>query len=152
MSTDTKPSNPKDILGSTRVPMSLVSEVAVAEEALAHLEGALKYGFHNYRIVGVKSRIYLDAMKRHIAKYENGEDRDPKTGVHHFGYVRACTGIVLDAQALGILVDDRAPMIPNFSIYLDGLEARVKHLREVFKEHNPKHYTIEDSTVCHTLK
>lgn len=142
---DEKDSNPKDVLGTTRCPMSLVSDVAVAEESLALLEGALKYGFNNYRIVGVKTRIYLDAMKRHIAKFENGENRDPKTQVHHLASVRACCGILFDADALGILVDDRPPRIKDFSARLDAMEEKVKHLRELFKDKNPRHYTIEDS-------
>lgn len=145
MSSDLKPSNPKDILGNTRVPMGLISDVAKAEEALALLEGALKYGFHNYRIIGVKAKVYIDAMERHLAKYRNGEDRDQKTGVHHLGYIRASTGILFDAEAMGILVDDRPPMIKNISEIIDGMEARVKHLKEVFKDHNPRHYTIEDT-------
>jgi hypothetical protein len=109
---------------------------------LALVEGGLKYGFHNYRVVGVKSSVYVDAAFRHLAKYLNGEDRDPKTGVHHLGSVRACTGIILEADSMGILVDTRPPRNPNFSAQLDALEARVKHLREVFKEHDPIHYTI----------
>lgn len=145
MSSEQKPSNPKDALGSNRCPMSIISDVAEAEEALAHLEGALKYGFHNYRVVGVRSSIYLDAIKRHYVKYRNGEDRDPKTGVHHLGYLRACSGVLLDAQAMGILTDDRPPAIKGFSQMIDDMEARVKHLKEVFKEHNPRHYTIADS-------
>lgn len=139
---DEKPSNPKDVLGTTRIPLSLPSQIASAEEALALVEGGLKYGFHNYRVVGVKSAIYIDAAFRHLAKYYNGENRDPKTGVHHLGSVRACTGIILEADALGILVDNRPVSNPNFSAQLDALEARVKHLREMFKEHNPQHYFI----------
>lgn len=122
--------------------MAMLCEVANAEESLAFLEGALKYGAYNYRVVGVKSGIYLDAARRHLAKYINGEDRDPKTGVHHLGSVRACTGIILESDAMGILVDTRPPRNPHFSAQLDALEARVKHLKEVFKEHNPTHYTI----------
>jgi hypothetical protein len=124
--------------------MSAVSEIAIAEEALAHVEGLLKYGRYNYRIIGVRSSVYLDASRRHIAKYAAGEDRDGKTGVHHLGSARACLGIILECDALGNLVDDRGPKIEEFSARLDALESRMKHLREVFKEHNPQHYTIND--------
>lgn len=140
----TKPSNPKDTLAVSRAPLGLISDVARAEEALAHLEGALKYGRSNYRIVGVKTSVYLDAMERHIAKYRNGEDRDPKTGVHHLGSVRACAGVLFDAMALGILTDDRPPRIEGFSKMIDDMEERIKHLREQFKDYSPQHYTIAD--------
>lgn len=141
---DTKPSNPKDALGTTRVPLAIISDVADAEESLAFVEGMCKYGKHNYRVVGVRASIYLDAARRHLAKYVNGEDRDPKTGVHHLGSVRACMGIILETAAMGKLVDDRPPSNPNFSAYIDELEARVKHLREMFKDKDPKHYTKDD--------
>lgn len=142
-----KPTNPKDGLGSDRVPMTTVSDIACAEESLAFTEGLLKYGRNNYRIMGVSASIYLDALRRHLAKFINGEDRDARTGVHHLGSVRACTSIILDAQAMGILTDDRPPKIEGFSEYIDSLEARVKYLKEMFKDRNPKHYTIQDRPV-----
>jgi len=142
---DTKDTNPKDAAGSARIDLSLVSDLAIAEEALAMEEGATKYGAYNYRIAGVKSRVYVAAMRRHLAKWLNGEDRDPKTGVHHLGSVRACAGILLDAEALGKLVDDRPPSNRRMSQLLDAFEARVRKVREVFKDFSPKHYTIRDT-------
>jgi hypothetical protein len=142
---EVKPTNPKDALGTNRIPLDIVSAIAIAEEALAMVEGALKYGRYNYRAVGVRTSIYLGAVNRHLQKYQNGEDRDPKTGVHHLGSARACLGVILDAEAQGKLTDDRPPSNPNMSALLDAFEARVKHLKEVFKEHAPKHYTIADS-------
>ena len=140
-----KPSNPKDDLGSTRIDLSLPSPVALAEEALAYEEGLCKYGRNNYRIVGVRTMIYIAAALRHIWKFTMGEDRDPKTRAHHLGNARACLGIILDAQAYGKLTDDRPPSCAGFSGRLDAMESNVKHMREVFKDHNPRHYTISDS-------
>lgn len=142
---EAKDSNPKDIMGSNRIDLSLVSTAAMAEEALAMTEGAVKYGLYNYRIVGVKSRVYISAALRHLFRYLAGEDRDPKTGVHHLGSVRACVGIILDAQAQGKLIDNRPPAQPALSQLLDALEARVSTLKEVFKDFSPRHYTIEDT-------
>lgn len=144
-SPDEKPTNPKDALGTDRIPLSIVSAVANAEEALALLEGMCKYGAHNFRVIGVRASIYLDAAARHLAKYTLGEDRDPKTGVHHLGSVRACTGIILDTAARGLLTDDRPPSQHDFSDYIDNLEKRVKHLKEIFKDRNPRHYTKADT-------
>lgn len=145
MSRDTKLTNPKDFAGSNRVPLSLVSDFANAEESLAMLEGALKYGAYNYRITGVRARVYVDAARRHLARWLNGEDRDPKTGVHHLGSVRACMGILLDAGSVGKLIDDRPPANKALSAQLEEMEARVKNLREVFKDYDPHHYTIEET-------
>lgn len=138
---DVKETNPKDALGSSRIPLSLPSDIANAEEALALVEGKLKYGGYNYRVSGVRATIYIDAARRHLAKWLNGEDRDPKTGVHHLGNVRACMSIIFDGLAMGNIVDDRPPKIDGFSEKLDALEANVKHLQEVFKDRNPKHFT-----------
>ena len=142
--TDQKPTNPKDALGSTRLDLSLPSPFASGEEALAFEEGLCKYGRHNYRIIGIRASIYLAAALRHLWKFIMGEDRDPKTGVHHLGSVRACVGIILDAHGYGKLTDDRPPRAPGFSAWLDEMEARVKFLRDLFKDHDPKHYTIKD--------
>lgn len=142
---ETKPTNPKDALGSTRVPLDIVSAIAIAEESLAMVEGMLKYGKYNFRKIGVRTSIYLGAAMRHIAKYNNGDDRDKKTGVHHLGSARACLGVILDAEAQGKLTDDRPPANPEMSALLDAMEARIKHLQELFKTHSPKHWTIHDS-------
>lgn len=139
-----KPTNPKDGLGSNRSWLSLVSPVACAEEALALTEGGLKYGRNNYRVMGVSASIYLDALHRHYLKYTYGGDRDPATKVHHLGSVRACCGIILDAHAYGVLNDDRPPRIEGFEKWLDDQEKYIKHLKEMFKDRSPKHWTIGD--------
>lgn len=143
MTTDTKPSNPKDMIGSTKLPLHLVPTTGIEEEALAFLEGALKYGKFNWRAAGVRTSIYLDAIKRHLHKYENGEDRDPVTMVHHLANIRACTNIILDAGLNNMLTDDRAPRSPN-SQHIDATVSRVAHLKELFRDHNPHQYSLLD--------
>jgi hypothetical protein len=138
-----KDPNPKDALGSARIDLSLISSVAMMEEALAMGEGAIKYGAYNYAHAPVKSRVYVAAILRHIWKYLMGEERDPKTGVHHLGSVRASAGILLTADAYGTLIDDRPHPLKGASDRLDAMEARVKHLRELFKSFDPKHFTRE---------
>lgn len=145
---ETKATNPKDALGSTRVNFGLLSPFALAEESLAMEEGGVKYGYNNYRIIGVRTSIYVAAAFRHIWKYVMGEVRDPETGVHHIGYARACLGIIIDAENYGKLTDDRPPspkVEGGFSAWINRLENRVKHVRSVFGKNDPKHYTIKDS-------
>lgn len=137
--------NPKDKIGSTKIPLAIVSEIAVAEEALALVEGGCKYGDYNYRGTAVRASIYMHAARRHLACWFNGEERDPVTGVHHLGSARACLGILLDAQAIDKLVDDRPPSNPQIKAILDGLEAKVKHLQQMHADKSPKHWTIADN-------
>lgn len=103
----TKGSNPKDKLGIKKVPMGEVCPVANAHEACAMLDGDLKYGFRNWREKDVQARIYVDAAKRHLDAWLEGEDVASDSGVHHLGHARACLGILLDAQENGNLIDDR---------------------------------------------
>src|SRR5687767_12813836 len=98
MSNDSKPTNPKDAVGTTKLPMSLVPESVIAYASLAWLEGKTKYGGVNWREAGVRTSIYIDALKRHCAKYyDGGEWADPKTKVPHLASIIACAGIILDA-------------------------------------------------------
>lgn len=137
--------NPKDAVGSTKVPMSLVPATFIAETALAFLEGKEKYGQVNWRASPVRASVYIDALKRHIAKYEECQDYDPETLVHHLGNAGACAGILIDAAAHGTLVDDRNFTKPDLvSSYIDSLASKVRHIKELFKDKNPKHWTKTD--------
>ena len=104
---DTKPTNPKDILGAERVPMHLFPSTAVALGAMVLLSGALKYGPYNWRTAGIRMTIYIDAIQRHLAAYANGEDLDPESGQPHIAHVLACAAILLDAEVVDQCIDDR---------------------------------------------
>lgn len=139
----TKDTNPKDAIGCKKLPMDLVPTTGIEEESLAFLEGALKYGKFNWRISGVSASIYIAAIKRHLAKFENGEDRARDTDVHHLASIRACCNIILDAALNGMLNDDRPPVSDN-SRRIDELTENVTHLQKMFKDHHPHQYTIGD--------
>jgi hypothetical protein len=89
--------------------MGLVPGVALAVEAEVMRLGASKYGAYNWREHPVSSMTYVHAALRHLHAYLDGQDSDPESGVSHLGHVRACCGILLDANAQGNLVDDRPP-------------------------------------------
>ncbi len=137
--------NPKDTIGSDKLPLGLVPSTAIAYEALAFLEGAEKYGRYNWRVAGVRASIYHDALMRHVEKWWNGEWADPVTGIPHLASARACLAIILDADECGKLTDDRPPVAPITPL-IDRLSADVKRLKELFKEHHPHQYTIADSS------
>lgn len=135
----TKPSNPKDLVGVGKAPMSTVSAPVLAEIGVAMLEGACKYGRHNYRAVGVRASVYYDALMRHIMAWWEGQDTDPDSGMPHI--VKAVTTLVVlrDAQIQGMVEDDRPPSSPEFYTELNKLAAQII---ERHKDKNPKHYTI----------
>ena len=141
-----KPTNPKDIIGSGKLPLELVPDSMVAYASLSFLEGALKYGRFNWRAAGVRSSIYVAAAKRHLAKWWNGEECDPDTKVPHLSSVLACIAIIIDADVSDQLNDDRPPKQRLLPGMIDNdLQELASHLREHFKDHDPKQYTIWDT-------
>jgi len=141
---DQKDTNPKDMIGQTKLSMDLVPESAVAEMSLSFLEGALKYGRFNWRSKGVRASIYYSAMRRHMSKWYNGEDEDADTHVSHLASVMACCAIIIDAKLMGKLNDDRPPKSP-VSEQINAYMEKVKHLQDLFKDEDPYQYTIADS-------
>ena len=105
----TKDTNPKDAVGIKKAPLSTVSLPFVAAVGVAMLEGALKYGRHNYRVAGVRLSVYVDAIFRHLAAMWEGEWLDPDCGMPHIIKIAACCAVVFDAHIRGKLVDDRPP-------------------------------------------
>ena len=108
-----KPSNPKDALGILKIPYSTISQPVIAEVGVAMLEGALKYGRHNYRAIGVRASVYFDAVvARHLAAWWEGEDIDPDSDLHHITKAIAGLCVIRDAMIQGKFIDDRPPKSP----------------------------------------
>jgi hypothetical protein len=140
---DSKPTNPKDAIGSTKLPLNLVPDSLTAYAALSFAEGASKYGSYNWRVAGVRASIYKAALERHLKKWWNGEECDPKTKVPHLASVIACAAIILDADLAGKMTDDRPPKVPMGEL-IDGMEGIVKGLYAMHKDMNPHHHTALD--------
>lgn len=94
-------------MGTQKVSLSKLPAVAIAHGALAMMNGAIKYGAYNWRAKPVVASIYVDAALRHITAWFEGEEDATDSGVHHLGHALACCAIILDAQAVGNLIDDR---------------------------------------------
>jgi hypothetical protein len=105
----TKPSNPKDVIGSTKPPLHHIPCGPLFQIGGALLSGACKYGAHNWRVVGVRSDVYYDAAMRHMMQWWEGEDVDKESGMSHLAHAAACCVILLDAAAQDKLTDNRPP-------------------------------------------
>ena len=105
-----KESNPKDGVGTrkwrqfTVVPFTVLWELGVVL-----LEGSRKYGRHNYRAIGVRSSVYVDAALGHIHQWWEGEDDDPDSGVCHITHAIASLTVLRDAMLNDKWSDDRPP-------------------------------------------
>lgn len=108
--------NPKTIYGNAKPPMHLVPAASTIHEAMAFGDGAAKYGPYNWREKTVSASTYIGAALRHIAAWFDGENIDPVSKVHHLGHAKACLGIILDAQLVENLNDDRPPVAPTGSL------------------------------------
>jgi len=104
--------NPKDTIGSKKLPFSALPWAVIAEVAAGMGEGAIKYGKHNYETVGVRHSIYFDATLRHLIADFLGEDIDPDSGVSHISKAIASLCVLRDAQMYGKCTDDRPPAPP----------------------------------------
>ena len=110
-----KPTNPKDIAGSKKAPVnSMIPGAVKAEIGVALLEGALKYGRHNYRQDGVRASVYYDAVGRHLDAWWEGEDVDEESGLSHI--TKAIAGLIIlrDCSIRGMCNDDRPPKTIGF--------------------------------------
>lgn len=99
--------NPKTVLGVAKVPLHLVPPSAVHYLAMAFADGAKKYGPYNWRDKTVSSSVYIAAVLRHIDAWRDGEEESSDAKVHHLAHALACLAIILDAQTIGKLNDDR---------------------------------------------
>lgn len=118
--------NPKAAIGARKGPMSVVSELVLAEVGLAMLEGACKYGRHNYRATDIVASTYFDAARRHLRSWWEGEDIDPDSGLPHVVKAMACLVVLRDAQINGCCIDDRPPKGPEgFFAEIDRMAAEI---------------------------
>jgi hypothetical protein len=138
----TKQTNPKDAIGIRKAPMSTVPANVLAEIGVAMLEGAKKYGRHNYRVAGIRASVYYDGVMRHLLAWWEGEDIDPDSGMSHV--TKAITSLVVlrDAMMQGMCTDDRPPRSADF---FTGLNAAAAAILDRHADKSPRHYTIEDS-------
>ncbi|UXO93807.1 hypothetical protein Pan1_92 [Pseudanabaena phage Pan1] len=143
-----KDTNPKDAIGTKKwrqffvVPRQVMWEVGVGM-----LEGALKYGRHNYRGAGVRASVYCDAALGHIEQFIEGEDIDKDSGLSHVTKAICSLVVLRDAMMNDFWTDDRPPKIANLDALRDRLQRKVEENFERYADKSPHHYTeVEDGS------
>lgn len=101
--------NPKEAAGRAKCPLHLNPPTALRQMAEALQHGALKYGEWNWRAAGINATTYIAAAMRHLTAWQDGEDND-SSGLSHIAHAMAGMAIVLDAQACGMMNDDRSKL------------------------------------------
>lgn len=135
---NTKPSNPKDIVGVRKVGLSSLPFRVLWECAAGMFEGVCKYGSHNYRAVGCSARVYFDAAQRHLGCWWEGEDIDPESGINHINKAIISLMVLRDSMLEGNWIDDR-PIGNGYN--LKPMNEQITKLIEMHKDKHPHHYT-----------
>lgn len=109
--------NPKEAAGRAKCPLHLNPPTALRQMAEALQHGAHRggpkgegYGEWNWRAAGINATTYIAAAMRHLTAWQDGEDND-SSGLSHIAHVMAGMAIVLDAQACGMMKDDRSKLL-----------------------------------------
>ena len=102
----------KEQLGSAlkfdqdKLPLHLLSTEALNQTAAVLKFGAQKYAEHNWRKGFAWSRP-LSAAMRHITAFNNGEDKDPESGLSHLAHAACCIMFLLEFEKTHSELDDR---------------------------------------------
>ena len=122
--------NPKDIAAQTRAPLHLLPAIGIVQGAMACRQGAIEYGPFNWRENPIELMSYLGAMGRHIARLQDGEWVDAKSGVPHLGHIIATASILLDANGCGTLISNVPRLGGHTTAMLDVIEANLKNAQK----------------------
>ncbi len=136
-----KPTNPKDAIGALKAKFSTIPVGVMLEVGLALLEGAVKYGRHNYRGVGVRASVYYDAAMGHLGDWWEGDDIDTESNLSHVTKAIASLVVLRDAMMQGKLTDDRPP---RSKVFKRDFNQKAAEIIARHADKNPHHYTIND--------
>jgi len=128
--------NPKDAIGATKPPQHCVPLPVLYEVGMGMFEGGWKYRDHNYRMIGVQASAYYDATRRHLDAWWEGEDIDPKSGIHHV--TKAISGLFvlrdcMMQSAAGAPVEFQDDRPPKSHVKMEDLERQFLVMLERLK-------------------
>jgi hypothetical protein len=95
-----------------KLPLNLLSTEAMNQTAAVLAFGAQKYAAHNWRKGFAWSRPLAAAM-RHLTAFNDGEDKDPESGLSHLAHAACCIMFLLEFEKTHQHLDDRyKPHVP----------------------------------------
>jgi len=133
--------NPKDAIGSTKPPITTVPMNVMSELGVAMMEGAIKYGKHNYRVSPVRASVYVDAAWRHLSNWWEGEDIDPDSELSHVIKAIASLTVIRDAMMQDSWYDDRPVKAKP---YTKKLQAQTDAVVKKYPVAVPPHLEIDE--------
>ena len=109
-----------------KVPLHLLSTVALNKTAEVMAFGAKKYGTDAWRAGMDWSRL-IGAALRHITAFNGGEDVDPESGLSHMAHAACCVMFLLEYEDTFPEGDDR----------YDSFKAQVERLKQAVQVESP---------------
>ena len=103
---DKKPVGSALKFDTDKLPVNLLSSEALFQTAAVLKFGADKYAEHNWRAGFAWSRPLAAAM-RHIMAFNDGEDKDPESGLSHLAHAMCCIMFLLEFEKTHPELDDR---------------------------------------------
>jgi hypothetical protein len=91
---------------SGKPPMGLLPTKSLVEIAKVLAFGKQKYAAHNWRN-GLQWSRLIDASLRHLTAFNDGEDKDPESGLSHLAHAGCCILFLLEFEATKPELDDR---------------------------------------------
>ncbi len=135
---DLKPTNPKDAVGIRKPRFySGVSGHVRRLVSIGMMEGAMKYGRHNYRPAAVRASVYYDATNEHLDSWWEGQDIDPDSKLNHVIKAICSLMVLADAIVTENLVDDRPPRTKDIDEIKAELQPLVDELFRKYPEPKP---------------
>lgn len=95
-----------------KLPLNLLSTEAMNQTAAVLKFGAQKYAEHNWR-GGFKWSRPLAAAMRHLTAFNDGEDKDPESGLSHLAHAACCIMFLLEFEKTHPELDDRYKQVPK---------------------------------------
>ena len=89
-----------------KLPLNLLSREALEQTAAVLKFGAEKYATHNWR-KGFQWSRPLAAAMRHLHAFNDGEDKDPESGLSHLAHAMCCIMFLLEFEKTHQELDDR---------------------------------------------
>lgn len=89
-----------------KIPLSLLPKEGLEYEAKAFDYGVKKYGKGNFR-GGMEWSRLIDASLRHLIAFNNKEDLDKESGLHHLAHLKANVAMLIYYVENKVGKDDR---------------------------------------------
>ena len=77
-----------------KLRLSLVNPEFIEEVAKVREFGVSKHGLDSYKLY--PNKMYIDAILRHVSAYQQGEEFDKESGLHHLSHVSVSCMFIIE--------------------------------------------------------